>query len=727
MTDINPHGPGSLKDARRFSQNGKFDEAESSCRLLLTTKTGNEAEIKPLLAAVLLQQGKGEEAAGLIKTVFDHPPGNAAWASDLALALLLSGDADAAHEMLKTSVAMPNADAAAFNRLGVVALLKDNLDAAHKAFAEAVLHDPDRAEIHSNLGGVMMRLERLDEALLHYRRALTLDPELRQALDGENAVLIGLERIDEAIERMTREALENPEDIAAHLKLAFACAIDDRFQEAEDQLREAIALEPELVDLRLELAALFNRQDRYYLAAKELKEALEIEPEHPGALNMLARTEVEMNRLEQAGEAIAKLEELAPDTPAMLISRALLHSAKDNHEAAETDLLRALELHPGAADAHCNLGHTLLLVGRIDEAIEHFERAAAINPGALAALINARVFPDDPEVIEKMQKFARNPLIPSEVRASMAFALTSLHEKRGAYDLAFDHANRANAMVAKVIDYAPEVSRRYVNAIIRNFTPALFERCQEFGYSSKRPVFVCGMPRSGTTLTEQVLCSHPDVFGAGELGIVPAITRMMPTVLKARAPYPGCMKKFVQRTADHAALYYLQKIAKLDETAARVVDKLPHNFEQLGLIALMFPNARIIHLVRDRRDVAISNYFTNFKMKRGGMGFAFDLANIGHMINDHDRIMSHWRKVLPIPILDLAYEDLIDDQEATTRKLLDFVGLEWDARVMDFHKTERAVKTASVWQVRQPIYKTSKERWRRYEKHLGPLLEVLEK
>ncbi|NQU57368.1 MAG: sulfotransferase [Rhodospirillales bacterium] len=717
----------SLSEARARTQNGEFTEAEEICRSLLASGSDYEHEIKPLLVAILYQMDKGEEAIELAKSAFEHTPTNAAWASDLGLAKFLTGDLDAALEILKAATALPDGDAAAYNRLAVVLLFKNDLEDAREAFSEAVLRDPDKAEIHSNLGGVMMRLERPDEALLHYRRALAIEPNLRNAMDGENAALIGLERIDEAIERMGREVEDNPDDLAAHLKLAYACAIDDRFQEAEDQFREAIVLEPELIDLRLELANLFNRQDRYFVAAKELKETLEIEPEHPGALNMLARTDVEMNRLDEAAESISRLEELTPDTPAMLISRAQLHSAKDDHQAAETDLLRALELHPGAADAHCSLGHTLLLIGRIDEAIEHFERAAEINPGALVALVNARVFPDDPEVIEKMQKFARNPLIPSEARSSMSFALTSVHEKRGDFDDAFEHANQANAQVDKVIDYSPQFTRRYIDAIIRNFTPRLFERCRDMGHSSERPVFVCGMPRSGTTLTEQVLCSHPDVFGAGELGIVPAITRMMPPVLKVKAPYPACMKKFYLRTAEHAAIYYLQKIAALDDTAARVVDKLPHNFEHLGLIALMFPNAKIIHLVRDRRDVAISNYFTNFKMKRGGMGFAFDLANIGHMINDHDRIMAHWREVLPVPIYDLAYEDLVDDQEETTRKLLDFVGLEWDARVMDFHKTERAVKTASVWQVRQPIYKTSKERWRRYEKHLGPLLDVLDK
>lgn len=714
-----------LRKARRLAQDGKLESAEKACRALLKKRNYDKSETGCLLATVLFQLGKAEDATSVANSVLGSPPQNAAWASDFGFLKLLLNDVEGALASLNSAISMPDPDGTAFNRLGCILLVKDELDAAYEAFTEASQRDPDKPELLSNLGGVLMRLERADAALLHYRRALRLRPSLRNAIDGEAAALIALERIDEAIERLRGEVKDNPDDPAAHLKLAFTFAIADRFQEAEDHLREAIELEPEQVDFRLELSALFSRQDRYFLAAQELKKILEIEPENPLALNRLARTQLEMNSLEKASANIKLLEELTPESPAMLISRALLKVETKDYAAAEIDLLKALELHPGAADAHGTLGSLFLEIGRIDEAIEHFERAAAINPGSFAALVNVRVFPDDPVVLGKMEKFARNLLVPSEARAAMSFALTKVYEKHGNFDHAFEHALRGNAMVNNVIDYSRVPSRRFTNRIIRSFDAKLFEKCRGIGHSSERPIFVCGMPRSGTTLTEQILCSHPDVFGAGELGIVPAITRMLSSVLKTNVRYPECMGSFYERTAEHAAIYYLQKIAKLDADASRVIDKLPHNFQHLGLISLVFPNARIIHLQRDPRDVAISNYFTNFKMARGGMGFAFDLADIGHAINDHDRIMEHWRSVLPIPIYDLNYEDLVEDQEATARKLLDFVGLEWDPRVLEFYKTERSVKTASVWQVRQPIYKTSKERWRSYEKHLGPLTDAL--
>jgi hypothetical protein len=215
------------------------------------------------------------------------------------------------------------------------------------------------------------------------------------------------------------------------------------------------------------------------------------------------------------------------------------------------------------------------------------------------------------------------------------------------------------------------------------------------------------------------------VVGAGELSTVNRITRLMPKVIRQRIAYPAAMRYLTDRNLRSAAEYYLEEIAKLDDAAGRVVDKLPHNFDHVGLIALMFPNARIIHLKRDPRDVAVSNYFQNYATARGLMGFAYDLADIGHMLNDHDRIMAHWHKILPERIYELEYERLVSDPETEVARLLEHCGLDWDDSVMRFYETERPVKTASVRQVREGFYTTSTEKWRRYEGHLGPLEDVL--
>lgn len=715
-----------LDKARRLQQTGEMEAAEKICRDRLATESEFRPEFALLLAAILLiEERETEYALKLLADNEDISPSSSAATSDLGLVLFLAGNLSGALTRLSAAVASPDADAAAYNRLGALYLLGGNLDDSEKAFREAVLRDPSRAEVQSNLAGILVRQQKLDEALAQYDHALSLNSELQQAIDGRAAALIALDRIDEAIDRFREELAADPDSLTTRRRLARILTLDDRYQEAEDQLREIITREPEDMAARGELTALLYRQDRYIIAYHELKNALEVEPENIALLSLLARTQVDLRRFDEARDSIATVTEIDPQAPDLFIARADLAIAEDAYDTAEELLRESIDLYPGSAELLSQLGFTLLWIGKLDEAIEMFERAAQLNPSALAALVHARRFPEDPEVVDRMATFAANPLVPTEARSSMNFALATLYENKKDFGKAFEHVNEANGLTQRIINYEPGYTTTRVDAILRMFDRDLFERCLGMGSESERPVFVCGMPRSGTTLAEQVLASHDDVFGAGELGFLPAITGLMPTVLKDKRPYPLCMPNFTSRTAEHAAAYYLEKIAEHDTKAARVVDKLPHNFMQLGLIAILFPRAKIIHLNRDPRDTAVSNYFQNFAAKRGGMGYAFNLENIGHMLNDHDRMMAHWHEVLPIPIYELSYEALVDDPEPVTQALFEFIGLPWQKNVLEFHKTERAVRTASVWQVRQPIYTSSKEKWRRYEDHLGPLNNIL--
>ena len=265
-----------------------------------------------------------------------------------------------------------------------------------------------------------------------------------------------------------------------------------------------------------------------------------------------------------------------------------------------------------------------------------------------------------------------------------------------------------------------------VSALIEVFTRAFLAAQPLIRHSDRTPIFVVGMPRSGTTLTEQILCSHPAVFGAGELDLMPRLTRLMPQVIKNGQPYPQCLHAFTAHLREEAVRFYLKGLQHHDTEHAYVVDKMPHNFMQVGLIALIFPSATIIHIQRDPRDTALSNFQQNFKAKHGGLGYAFDLEKIADELNSYHRMMEHWRAVLPGRMLEIRYEDLVADQERVSRAMLAHIGLDWDEHLRDFHKTERAVRTASVAQVRERIYTTSARKWRRYEPYLQPLLARLE-
>jgi tetratricopeptide (TPR) repeat protein len=725
MVDSNHSPRSSLAAARALQQTGKLGEAEAACLALLEDGNSRQAEIHALLGLVLFQNGRRDAGQALIGQSAEVEPDNAAWASDLGAGLFLVGSLARAREILEQASSGREADATLMSRLGVVCQAQGDTELAESCLREAVLRRPHWAAVHNNLAGVLMMQGKPDASLTHYDRALALQPDLQAAVKGRNLALVALDRADEAIADLERQLRSDPQSVGIRRRLARYLSLVERYHEAEERLHEARDLAPDDVQVLLELAGLLSVQDRHAAALGILEAAAEKEPADPNILSLLSRAYGEIGNRARADETIERALLADPQSAAVLTTRATVRSDAGEYDLAEADLRSVLETHPGAPDALAALGHNLMWTGRIDEAVECFERAAEINPAVLASLIEARAMPDDGAALETLVGLADNRLLPPAARAAMAFALVKAFESRGEHARAFGYADRANAIQRRTIDHDAASHSAYVDRIIETFTPSLFREHAGEGWTEEhRPVFVCGMPRSGTTLTEQVLASHPDVHGAGELGIVPSIIRRMPAVLGADKPYPDCMSLFRERTAEHAGGSYLKALRRLDDRAARVVDKLPHNFLHLGLIALIFPRARIIHVARDPRDVAISNYFTNFKHKRG-LSYAFDLAEIGHMINDHDRIMAHWRAVLPVPIYDLRYEDLISDQEATSRALLRFVGLDWDADVLKFHETERTVKTASVWQVRQPIYTTSREKWRRYADFLAPLDEVL--
>jgi hypothetical protein len=236
-------------------------------------------------------------------------------------------------------------------------------------------------------------------------------------------------------------------------------------------------------------------------------------------------------------------------------------------------------------------------------------------------------------------------------------------------------------------------------------------------------VFIVGMPRSGTSLVEQILASHPNVHGAGELSdIIKLAYEYIPFTLGLKEPYPHCVGSLTQNQIDQCAQKYLARIEQFSSDAVRITDKMPQNFLYLGLIGQLFPRARIIHCSRHPLDTALSIYFQQFIEAHT---YSFDLENIGHYYNEYRRLMQHWKNILDIPILDISYQNLVEDFEGTCRRMVGFLDLEWDERCLQFHRSERKIATASFDQVRSPIYSSSLGRWKHYERHLGPLIRVL--
>ncbi len=520
-----------------------------------------------------------------------------------------------------------------------------------------------------------------------------------------------------------------------------------RHAQAEDALRHGLRHYPEHPDLYLQHAELAELQGRIPHAIALLHRAINLAGQQqkitlPLRLKLasvatqghpaLARTMAEQ-ALEEAGALTP-----SPDMDAAQIGHWLAQAQvalagadaqEQRYAGAEARYIDVLQAHPQLLPALQGLGQLYMQLGRIDEAVALFEQILAIDPArGHAALINARRFPQDEETLIRLENLARRPGLSGPVQPGLLLQLAAAWEKRKEYARAFTLANEANAAHRALLRYDPVAHRQSCARIRHAFSRSLYDHRRHIGNDSTLPVFVLGMPRSGTTLIEQILAGHSQIHGAGELGVIPSTIARLERWERHTGSghhYPDCVDDL---SADVVAGITASLLKELRETVPEnasevrhVVDKLPHNFENIGLIKLLFPNARIISVRRDPRDIAISNYFTDYAAKHGGMGFAYDLQWIGEQLADHNLLMHHWNQLFPGEILEVRYEDVVSDPEREARRMLAYLGVQWEPQVLDTSELDRPVKTASVWQVRQPIYQTARERWRRYADFLAPL------
>jgi tetratricopeptide (TPR) repeat protein len=427
-----------------------------------------------------------------------------------------------------------------------------------------------------------------------------------------------------------------------------------------------------------------------------------------------------------AGEAFA----LDPNDAVIAYSLGTVLQDLGQHERAVECYQRALVLKPEFAKAANNLAHAFKELGLLDQAIAQFQETLKLCPDYAPAYYNLSEFVAVGRYHFTTGELARIEAIRTSERYSAyersvcAFALATVRNKEGRYDEAFTYYQEANDLRKRLLrernaDYDGQSHEALVDRVIAAYDRSYFARVREWGVTTDLPVFIVGMPRSGSTLVEQILASHPQVFGAGETGEVP---RFISDFAFEAAGVPYARPVVTDPSAARSlATDYLERIWRLGNGAARVTIKTLENYLHLGVIVTLFPNARIIHCRRDPLDVCVSCYFQNFK----NLNFAWSLQDIGVFHRAYTKLMDHWSRALPVAIHDVHYEELIQDQEKVTRRLLDFCGLEWDERCLAFFQTRRVVCTASTVQVRKPISSRAIGRWKHYRAHLQPLFQAL--
>jgi tetratricopeptide (TPR) repeat protein len=754
-----------MKRAVAAYQRGRLREADDLARAILSVRA-DYFDALHLIAVISTQQRRFDEALASYDRALALRPDHAEALRNRGGALHALRRLDEALASYDRALALrPDYAEALYNRGNTLRALR-RLDEALASYDRALALRPDHAEALYNRGNTLHTLGRLDEALASYDRALDLRPDHAEALYNRGNTLYALRQPDEALASYDRALALRPD---------YAQALSNRGNALHElkRFREALASYDRALDLRPDHAeALYNRGNtllelkRFDEALVSYDGALALRPDHSEALNNRGNALHELKRFDEAlasydgalalrpdyaealnnrgnalhglkrfDEALASYDSalaLRPDYAKAVNNRGnALHERGDLH-AALAHYRRALSLKPDLAEAYNNIGNVLEELGRLREAQSAYIEALRLDSNSATAYVNlaaVKTFRPGDAHLAAMEALAAKAEGLSETDSmQLDFALGKAYADLNDHSRSFQHLLAGNTAKRNSICYDETDALAFFDRIEAVFTPELIAARSGGGYPSALPIFVLGMPRSGSTLVEQIIASHPEVLGAGELHLFSDIVRAVRDPDGKSASYPE-----LTPSLDRVALHQIgaRYDAMLRELAAgygapraeRITNKMPSNYYFAGLIHLALPNAKIIHTIRDPLDTCISCFSRLFTEEQN---YTYDLGELGRYYQRYEKLMAHWRRVLPIgSILDVRYEDVVAAPEAQARRIIGYCALPWDNRCLSFHETNRPVRTASATQVRQPIYKSAIGRWRVYEEHIQPLLNGL--
>jgi tetratricopeptide (TPR) repeat protein len=708
-SDARPH----FHLAETLQEEGRWEESVTPLREAVRLQQ-HWAEAHRLLGRALARVDRLAEATTYLQQALRLKPAMAGLHADLGEVLQRQGDFDAAlaHFLAEPPSTPPKEERPAVPAMDqkvpdqpapiedalapALGLRKQGrLDEAAAAFEAAVKQAPDSARARYELGVTRALNKQRDEAIAQYRESVRLDPDLAEAHHALGVALGEQEDLPEAITAFHHAVRVKPDFAEAYVNLGKAFRDQGDLERSAAYLRHALRLRPEFVEAYYKLGLVLSDQGKREEAVTAFREALRLQPEAIAPLSKLGDLLLELGQFEEGSR---------------LLEQALATAPKD-------------------AEVHAHYGRALLGLGRLEEGKAHFLQALELQPEyASAYFLLARdsnhQFTD--AEMSRIQELLNRDQLPSRARIDLHFALARIYDRAKAFDEAFRHCDQGNAHQRELLrrqgnSFRPESHARYVDQLLATFDAAYFDRVRSFGVDSDLPVFIVGMPRSGTSLVEQILASHPAVFGAGESGTLSRFVAELPAELASAASFPPCLTSLDANSARHLAETYLHKLRRLGGEKIRVTDKTVTNTHFLGLIATLWPRAHIIRCRRDPRDVGWSCYFQHFR----DVTFACDLRALGAYYRQYERLMAHWKAVLPLPIYEVCYEELVEEPERISREMIAFCRLPWDDACLRFHETPRAVRTSSDIQVRRPISRKAVDYWKNYASHLGPLIEAL--
>jgi len=671
---------------------GQLEEAAQAYELVLRAEPRHfDALIH--LGALRLRQRRAEEAMGVLSRALLIQPDSPEALANFAAALQELGRPDAAIGYYERALAIAPGMQDARYGLAICLEASGKSEAAVTCYEAILRVEPGQAEANYNLAKLLAQLGRPGDAIARYSAAVAADPDFAEANYELGKLLASGNGAEQAVNCFRRALDVDPDYTDARLALGKALLQLDRNDEALAAFHAVLAIEPDHPDALTGIGNVLDRKWLYPEAIEYYRRVLARSPEHPDGMAGMANSLRQTGQHAEALEIARRLDALKPDLAAVASILGRILAEMGSIEEAEAQYRRAVQLAPGRPEYRYHLGQ-LAKVRREDDTIERLELALA-----------------------DIQSF------PLHEQCLLHFALAKAYEDTGSPNRAFAHVLRGNAIQRSGTQYDEAAWLGFMDRIRRVFDAGLIAAHDGQGDPSAVPIFIVGMPRSGTTLVEQILASHPSVYGAGERPELSEILLRLSAARLGAASFPEAVWTMPAEQLRQLGAEYVAALRKLAPDAARITDKMPNNFHFIGMIRVMLPNARVIHVMRDPVDTCLSCFSTLFA---NGQPFTNDLAELGRYYRAYQRLMAHWRKVLPPgAMLEVEYKALVEDFAAQAERIVTHCGLEWHPACLEFHKTSRPVRTASMFQVRQPVYRSSVGRWRPDPEVLRPLIDAL--
>jgi len=681
--------------AGKLYSEGKFSQAQKVCEQIIEARPGN-ADAHNIHGVSLNAQGRPKDAIAALRRAVKLAPQAASIHANLGEVLRQAGNGKEAGKALETAVSIDPKNAQALNNLGIIRYDEGKFEEAVDYYRRAIAVRPAMAEAHNNLGNALRMAGDVDGAMQAYQDALTHREKYPEAYNNLGTLLQQDKRLEEAEHALKKAIAQNSLYVEAHNNLAQLYSAQKKEVDALRILGEALKFAPNNAQTLLITGKIQNRRSNYVAAEQASRAVLQGDPNNAEALVLLGQVLHETDRYDEALEVLEKAVKQAPDNPEALNYYGVALKSVGRLDDARDQILQALKLNDSMYGAYANLNDLVDFSKGVGE--ELYNRMDAI--------------------------FETSPKKDTDQFLPLHFAYAKALDDRGEHAKALEHYIIGGRMKRAQLDYNEGETFGFFDAIMKAFSKEAFAKRKYDGIDDERPVFIIGMPRSGSTLVEQILSSHPDVYGAGEVKYLSRALGQLRDRFPSLQKYPQMMEKITPAQLDIVAKNYLSALSTGAGDAKRITDKLLTNYFFVGLIHLLYPKAKFIHTLRDPVDTCLSGFTKLFK---DDMPHSYDLGELGRYYRKYQELMAYWEKVLPQGTMKtVLYEDVVSNTEKEAKALINFIGLEWNDKCLEFHKSDRPVKTASVAQVRKPIYKTAVKRWKKYGAGLKPLADAIE-